>query len=354
MPKFIIHIGPAKTGSTYLQSTLFVLRPHMLKDGINYAANWWIRRPSEIRHAQLLERLQNPPDRYTEEAFQQLRTSDAHTVILSCEGFAGLPRENLEYWRSLLGDSPVEIVFYCRRWSESIPSGWQQDVKGGRFETFPELWQRTLQDPFVRPSVNYTPILQNFCAVFGRESLRLVSYSNLRDRNVDIVTHFRDEVLKWQSDIGLPKRHVVRNISPDAIQTETLRCLNYLHFLKTGKVEPRVRDRFLRQEFPLTANDAEAPNAAAAALHAQTACQLHVTDAMRQNIVTSTIDDQAAPLDEIYDAMSTYRDRLVGAQYGTEIFSRRALEFEWVRPDHLLWPGVHESLRERYAALDLP
>jgi hypothetical protein len=353
MPKFVIHIGPAKTGSTYLQSSLFVLRPHMLKDGINYAEYWWIRRPSEIRHAQLLERLQNPPDRYTEEAFQKLRASDFHTVILSCEGFAALPRENLEYWRSLLGDSPVEIVFYCRRWSESIPSGWQQDVKGGRFETFPELWARTLQDPFVRPAVYYTPIWENFCAVFGRESLKLVSYSNLRDRNVDIVTHFRSEILKWRSDIGLPKRHVVRNISPDMFQTETLRCLNYLHFQKTGKMEPRVRDRYLRQEFPLNANDAEASSAAAAALHGQAASQQRVAEAMRQNIAAFTIDDSAAPFDRIYEAISGYRDHLVGPQDGTEIFSRRALEFEWVRPDHLLWPGVLDALRERYAALDL-
>lgn len=353
MPKFVIHIGPAKTGSTYLQNSLFILRPYMLQDGINYAENWWIRRPTERRHAQLLERLQNPPDPYTEEAFQKLRASEAHTVILSCEGFAALARENLEYWRNLLGDSPVEIVFYCRRWSESIPSGWQQDVKGGRFATFPELWFRTLQDPCMRPSVNYAPVLEKFCAVFGRDSLKLVSYSNLRDRNVNIVTHFLGEVLKWRTDL-LPVENIVSNISPNTLQTETLRCLNYLHFQKTGKMEPRVRERYLKQEFAVNENDSEAPNAAAVMSAAQAAHQQRIDDAMERNLAAITVDDNAAAFDPIYEAISGYRDYLVGAQYGTEIFSRRALEFKWVRPNHLLWPGVLESLKERYAALDLP
>jgi len=103
----------------------------------------------------------------------------------------------------------------------------------------------------------------------------------------------------------------------------------------------------------VTANDAEAPSAAAAALPAQAAHQQCIDEAMQRNLAAITIDDNAAPFDPIYEAISSYRDHLVGPQYGTEVFTRRALEFKWVRPDYLLRPGILEALEERYAALDL-
>jgi len=351
MPNFIIHIGPAKTGSKYLQSSLFGLRAEMLKDGINYADDWWSDRQPHISHAPLLERLKGPPDAATEAAFRRLRESDCRSVILSCEGFTALPPEKLAYWRSLLGNSPTEIVFYCRRWSERIPSTWRQDIKEGRFETLPELCVRTFLKPIENRGINYTLVWKDFTAAFGKENLRLVSYSNLRDQNVYIVRHFLSEVVKCRDDVVLPTENIRTNVSPDAFHTETLRSLNYLHFSKTGKTDFRVRVRYFQRENM-------GPGAKSSGAHADarpaTLNSNRLTEAMQQNLSKLRIDDRSVSFDEVYRAVSQYRDCLIGTQYGADIFRRAPVEFDWVRPDYLACPGVIESLEELYASLDVP
>ncbi len=351
MPRFIIHIGPAKTGSKYLQSTLFGLRAEMLKDGIDYADCWWSVRRPHISHAPLMERLQGPPDTETEAAFRRLRESDCRSVILSCEGFTALPLEKLEYWRSLLGDSPAEIVFYCRRWSERIPSSWQQDVKEGRFETLPELCVRTFRKPLENRGINYTLVWEKYAAAFGKENLRLISYSNLRDQNVDIARHFLSEVVKWRDDVVLPTENIVTNVSPGAFHIETLRGLNYLHFAKTGKPDFRVRVKYFQRE-NLAPGTRSAGVRAAASSEAPRLNPLN--EAMQQNLSKLRIDDRTVLFDEVYHAVSKYRDCLIGTQYGADIFRRAPVDFDWVRPDYLLWPGVMEYLQELYATLDVP
>ena len=89
MPKYVIHVGPSKTGSKYLQSMLFYSRETLLADGINYPDNWWTQ-PHQITHDPLLRILRDKRYTEVEEAFRQLNSSGCRIVVLSCEAFADL------------------------------------------------------------------------------------------------------------------------------------------------------------------------------------------------------------------------------------------------------------------------
>ena len=134
MPTYVIHIGPPKAGSKNLQSSLHSIRSHLAAQGIHYPDEW-----GSIHHAGLLAELQTIPNPRLEALFQALNHSEYKTVVLSCEGLYRLRPEQLHYLQQLLGAAPVRIVYYWRRWSESIPSQWQEVVKAGRFRDIPTV-----------------------------------------------------------------------------------------------------------------------------------------------------------------------------------------------------------------------
>src|SRR5262249_44066297 len=147
-------------------------------------------------------------------------------------------------------------------------------------------------------------VWQKFAAAFGPESLRLVSYSNLRDRKIDVVQHFLGEVINWRKKFEVPKQNIVENISPDPVQTEMLRGLNYLHFLKTGKKDIRIRIGFFKY-------------------HDMTKFAA-LAEIMRAELTQLRLDDNAPMFDQVFDAVSGYKHCLVSPAYGNEIFRRRA------------------------------
>jgi hypothetical protein len=104
MPKYVIHIGPPKTGSKYLQSHLFHLRDLLLRDGICYPDNWWTK-PDQIMHSPLLAKLQSGDTADLSKTFAELNATGHKVIVLSCEGFDDLSAQHLEP----LGEASVRI-----------------------------------------------------------------------------------------------------------------------------------------------------------------------------------------------------------------------------------------------------
>lgn len=93
MPKYVIHIGPTKTGSKYLQSKLYHSRPLLQKLGVSYPDIWWIT-PYQISHEPLLILLRQRRYAEVKESFRQINDTEARIVVLSCEAFDDLSRNN--------------------------------------------------------------------------------------------------------------------------------------------------------------------------------------------------------------------------------------------------------------------
>jgi hypothetical protein len=239
MPTYLFHVGPHKTGSTYLQKSFDKSRSALAASGILYPEQW----QDGVGHFGLVRRLRflDPALRLE---FAELNESSIKMVLLSAEDLSDLPKESLEFLKQCVGHNEVTIIFYCRRWSELLASGWQEMVKHGETQTLPEFVAGHMVNPYASHIVNYARRLQSFTEVFGRESLRLVSYSHLMDNGEDILYHFMYSFLPI-SNPPRPER-VILNASMGILETELVRALNALVWAHGGPRSSLAYQNFVR------------------------------------------------------------------------------------------------------------
>jgi hypothetical protein len=328
MPEYVIHIGPPKAGSKYLQSSMAALSKEMLKAGINYPTKLYTP-TRRIAHHHVFNRLRAGPDARLEEEFRAMNAADHRYIILSCEGFFGLSEEELKYLQGLMGGARAHIVYYCRRWSERIPSLWKQDVKMGRVETLPERYARAMRAPIKAPDLNPELAWDKFASIFGRESIRVVSFNNLVEKKVDLLDHFLKTFVDWQTPIK--PDGVMSNESPDEFDTELIRALNVLHLRQTGEVTDQTRIRYLE-------------------IKAHLDCTI-ITEAMKRDPGTLILEDNSGIWQEVYRELEKYHDRLVSPEHGDYFFRRKLVKYRYIRQDYLTEESVLAELKRVYAAL---
>ncbi len=326
MPKYVIHIGPPKAGSKFLQSSLYALRDELKQAGIYYPDEW---QPPRISHEGLMSRLDKPDDPQLKRQFDRLNASSYRYVVMSYEGFFGMAPEKLTALRGLLGGSPVEIVYYCRRWSERIPSLWQQNVKEGRFGTLLDYYARCVDNSRIAPDLNPSLIWDKFSNVFGRESLKLISFNNLVDSKTDLLDHFCDAILNWR--YARRPTEIDANTSPTILDTEILRALNYLHYKATGQTSDQVRISYFEKKSGLDLTE--------------------LNQAIESDLGTLVLDDDAASFRPVYADMEKYQDRVLNPKSGSPFFEKRAREFKYGQQNYLLDLSVVDALHRLYALI---
>jgi len=333
--KYVIHIGPRKTGSTYLQYSFTKHKAALRDAGIYYPTEFWPVAPN-FKHVALRVALQ-APDESLARIFAAFASSGAEIVLLSCEGFAELSPKDLVMLHALTAPAPVEIVFFARRWSDWIPSNWQLAVRLGSVVTFPEDYAELSRHD--NPYININLILDRFATIFGGEAIRILPYSTLMDDGRDILEAFCANILAWDP----PRRDApvqILNPSVDASTTELIRCLNRLEQRRPGT-------RPVARLWPVVRDLMTDPAVAAAAAR--------VFDVMRNHVCSLEIRDDAEPLRAIFaDINNAYGDRIIGAD---SIFEPRRRAVDYVSQDFLLEPGgldavlaIHHAVTARITA----
>jgi hypothetical protein len=338
MPKYIIHIGPPKTGSKYIQSQLFHLRKFLQTKGVVYPDIWWSR-PDKIMHDWVFEALRAGEDLKAD--FDRLNSCGAEKIVLSCEAFDGLARPlkafrglgvaPLERLREYISGNNVDIIYYARRWSDRIPSDWRQQVMMGQYLTLPEYYIRFLNNPEETGQFNYSKVWEFFERIFGRGSLRIVSFSNLADHKVDLFDHFCSVILGVQEAPKLEEGLIQKNLGYDMIDAEILRGINYMYQTETSLTDYSMRIKFgkLKESYDLRM----------------------LRERMKTDIRMIELRDNAVPLRTTWEAVNSYRDRLVSPEYGHDIFDRRDVAVEFVGQNYLLQSLVAEEIRKLYRFL---
>ena len=335
MPKYIIHIGPPKTGSKYIQSQLFHLREFLQTKGILYPDIWWSR-PDKIMHDSVFEDLKAGRD--LKAGFDQLNASGADKIVLSCEALDGLARplrafpgltvSPLERLREYISGNSVDIIYYARRWSDRIPSDWRQQVMMGQYQTFPEYYIKFMNNPEETGQINYSKVWEHFEKIFGRESLKIVSFSNLVDDRVDLFEHFCKLILGLHEAPKIEEGLIQKNVGYDMIDTEILRGINYIYRTKTSLDDYSMRIKFgkLKDSYNLKT----------------------LRDHLEANMRTIELRDNAVPLRTTWQAVNGYRDRLVSPEYGHDVFDRRDVSVEFVGQDYLLKSSALAAMLKFY------
>ncbi len=334
LPRYVIHIGPHKTGTTYLQASFRNLRSELLGRGVLYPDLWW-HSPENPSHSRLAEQVAGGNPEVLEELSGQFKAFNAsgHRIILiSAEDLDGLKPDHVVTLKSLLDGASAEIVFYCRRWSELISSSWQERVKGrGLTLTLPELFGEHLRSPLRSSLINYGLILDRYTEAFGMESIRLVSYSQLRERGLDLVTHFAASFLGWANPplADLPTKP---NASLSPTDIEMIRALNVIDLAGSHQWGSPIRQAYLRSKPHL---DIARPAAA-----------------MAGHISKLRFNEAAPGLHELHNALvAKYGNRLVPPAPRKRFFVPRVAEIAFVHPNYLLERGVSDALSELYEAI---
>lgn len=143
----LVHLGPHKTGSSALQSTLHHQRADLLEHGVlypgsdlrHYRAEWALtgRQPRGTHRV--------PPERW-DELVEEVRGAAAMRVCISSEGFAAAEPPALEKLVRDLGAHRVHVLMSARRLDRLLPSAWQQRVQGSHERRSYETWLREVLD----------------------------------------------------------------------------------------------------------------------------------------------------------------------------------------------------------------
>jgi hypothetical protein len=328
VPRYLIHIGPHKTGTTYLQHAFTRLRPALAARGILYPHQWG---NGEHGHHDLPPALAQPDDGSLPAAFAVFNRSGAHTVLLSSETFTYASDADVGRLHALLAGEPATVVFYARRWSELIPSCWRESVKHGSLVTLPEYVLACLADPTVSPIVNFCHVLDRYAAVFGAGSIRIVSYNGVLEAGEDLLTHFCRAFLSWPDPPATGLGRV--NPSLDMVDSEIIRTLNTLEWTRARDARLLLHERYLAAKAGLPV-------------------RWMIEQSIQFVVNTLRIDDAASAMAELHRTIAgRYRSALVPPVAAAGLFEPGVADVKYVRPDYLLAEGVMEVMRDMQATL---
>lgn len=321
MPRYVLHIGPHKTGTSYLQVLFRDLSTQLQSRGILYPPHWTAE--FVLGHAALARRLQEERDEKLQLEFDELNASGSEIVLISAEDLSNLSTKQIATLRECIGEHPISVVFYCRRWLELLPSVWQELIKHGRTFNLPEFVALQLVNPLDSLPLNYARTLDKFAAVFARENVFLVSYSSIVDSGGNIAEHFFREFLSWPDAPVARKSRV--NASLSLLDTEMVRILNAMQAIRAGAADARIRDRYLKKREEL---DLDIPRAA-----------------MERHNALLRLDENAPGLRRMQDDIfEQYGDRLMPPRAEGVFFTRRQGGMKYIDSGYLLEPGVLQAI----------
>ena len=182
-PKHIIlHVGPHKTGSTYLQKMLLENASYLAENGY-YIPDQWFDPNLPGNHLTLYREIKSRKSDLVRAKFSEILVNIYPNIILSSEDFSLLDREDLTFLRDILVDCRVTVLFFVRRWSEMLRSNWQEAIRQGSILTFPDFAARFLVNIFGESTFNFALRLNAFSDAFVKTQSRLlhIQYSQSGD-----------------------------------------------------------------------------------------------------------------------------------------------------------------------------
>jgi hypothetical protein len=331
MTTFILHVGPHKTGSSYLQEAFVRVRPLLAERGVLYPATW-----GRIAHHGLPELLRgNTPqggaEARLERQFAELRMSGYPVVLISVEGLATLPRPAVERLKALIGpDNPVRVVFYARSWADRLPSHWKQATREGATQSLPEYLYQRIAQPVGSLLVNFGAGLRVCAEVFGADALAIVSYDHVMTKRQDLFAHFAETFLDWPDPPALDLPHV--NVSPDAGDIEVIRAVNALEQARTGRPPGRAEAAAMSGRYLRRAEELAGPD---------------LREALTAHMATALLNEESVQLAALHRQLhAEFGHAMVEPATQGVFFAPRRAEIRYVHRDYLLTPGVAEALHD--------
>jgi hypothetical protein len=194
MKTLYLHVGPHKTGTTYIQNCLASNTEALAGRGIVYPATGVTPSvPHLCGHHEAVLWLAGKQNKIDAFGPNQLMDDigEAETVILSSENACALSVEELSRIKKYFSGWNIRIVAFLRRRSAILKSQWQENVKWGEYYDISEFLFSEFVHPYMSNLVNQKLMLDKMSEVFGKESLIILNYDVTLSEGNDIA----DELL---------------------------------------------------------------------------------------------------------------------------------------------------------------
>lgn len=262
----VMHVGPHKTATTYIQNNLAENRGFLERAG-------WIYPLTAQDGAQAHHNLAHHADLYlgpdaslkddlTETA--ELAASAGKSVVFSAEGFCRWKMANFTALAEMMGVDVIDVVYTIREPYSLLHSFWSEEVKQGHTRSLADRYINALTSPLdnrlLNPLLDLIPLIQN-----KKIRLHIMPYEYLMRLKVDIFQHMCSTVLGLD-EVPI-KQRTRKNTSYSIEMTEFLRLLTLIH----GNDAPFIGSAFRLHFTDKTTVEARADMAALLKQHAQPA-----------------------------------------------------------------------------------
>ena len=218
--RYVFHIGPHKTGSTYIQKILYDNKEFLGDCRIHYPMH---AIGPQFGHHKLVEQIKKRDREAVSEFFRLVTDEDSDVTIVSSENFDALDREDLALLHEFVEDENLTFIYFKRNSTDLLYSFWQELVKHGSTESFFEYALKHLTFPYLSRLLNHRLVLDSYADEFGDASVIVADY--------DIATN---DATLFETFCGLLDLNEVATVSSkdkinrsmSAIDAEILRALN--------------------------------------------------------------------------------------------------------------------------------
>ena len=144
----LLHIGPAKTGSTAIQHTMFQARDRLAEHGVHYV----VERPHETEAGAVALGVRGPIGRRParreawDRVAREIAGASLPRLCLSNEDFGRADDAAVIRILDATGVDRTHLVYVARRLDKVLPSSWQQQVKARVTASYPDFLREVL-DP---------------------------------------------------------------------------------------------------------------------------------------------------------------------------------------------------------------
>lgn len=172
MSRLIFHVGPHKTGTTYIQGLILEHKERLREHGIGYPEVYFFHFGQHFLINDLRRNV--PVEDIRKTLLAEADSSD--TLIFSSENYIALRKPALEKLKSVVQGHELRFVVYLRRPSVRLMSRWHEEVKHGVSESFESYFFTHMLKPMRSFEANVFNYVDLLISVFGRDSVRLVDY----------------------------------------------------------------------------------------------------------------------------------------------------------------------------------
>jgi hypothetical protein len=224
--KVFIHIGPHKTGTTYIQRECAERRQELLDIGIFYPKTW---NNFLFGHTGIYHQLRQKHFEHFRQTYEKMieeTPSASLSILLSNENLEDLEEDGIRALAKNFSAHDVKIVYHVREWTALLTSTWQENVKHGSRDTLAEYAYSHCVSPATSPMFNYNLVIDRYASTFGAENIIIRVYDNILAAQGDLLEDLLDVI--HGPGTALKGRGQRINASLIPMETEIVRLLNVM------------------------------------------------------------------------------------------------------------------------------